>query len=78
MGLKNSKLLKNKGKRLVPALSQTFSKSPSSFVEGIFPVYAKKAKGQYLYDVDGNKSLDYLMALGPVVLGYNYIIIDSR
>tara|TARA_B100001179_G_scaffold37475_1_gene24119 strand:- start:3998 stop:5287 length:1290 start_codon:yes stop_codon:yes gene_type:complete len=77
MGLKNSKLLKNKGKRFLPALSQTFSKSPSSFVEGIFPVYAKKAKGQYLYDVDGNKYLDYLMALGPVVLGYNYPSVKS-
>jgi len=77
MILKNSKLLKNRGKKLLPALSQTFSKSPSSFVEGVFPVYAKKAKGQYLYDVDGNKYLDYLMALGPIVLGYNYPSVKS-
>ena len=77
MQLKNSKLLKKRGKFLLPALSQTFSKSPSSFVEGVFPVYAKKAKGQYLYDVDRNKYIDYLIALGPIVLGYNYPSVKS-
>ena len=68
----NSIKLKEKGKKLLPSLSQTFSKSPSSFVEGVFPVYAERAEGCYLFDVDGNKFVDYLMALGPIVLGYNY------
>lgn len=67
-----SEELKNKGRNLLPALSQTFSKSPSSFVEGVYPVYAERAEGCYLYDVDGNKYIDYLMSLGPIVLGYNY------
>ena len=44
MDLNNSKLLKKNGQKLLPSLSQTFSKSPSSFVEGVFPVYAKKAQ----------------------------------
>ena len=77
MDLTNSKLLKKRGQKLLPSLSQTFSKSPSSFVEGVFPVYAKKAKGQYLYDVDGNRYIDYLMGLGPIVLGYNYPSVKS-
>lgn len=64
--------LKHKGKQLLPALAQTFSKSPSSFVENVYPVYAEKASGCYMYDVDGNKYVDYLMSLGPIVLGYNY------
>lgn len=72
LDIPKSKSLKEKGKSLLPALSQTFSKSPSSFVEGIYPVYAEKADGCYLYDVDGNKYTDYLMALGPIVLGYSY------
>ena len=53
-------------------LAQTFSKSPSSFVEGVYPVYADHGEGCYIFDVDKNKYIDYLMALGPIVLGYNY------
>jgi len=70
--ISKSNELKSKGKSLIPALSQTFSKSPSSFVEGVFPVYVEKADGCFIFDVDGNRYLDYLMALGPIVLGYNY------
>ena len=31
----------------------------------------EKAKGAYLYDVDGNKYYDFLQAGGPVILGSN-------
>lgn len=72
MDISKSNFLKSKALSLLPALSQTFSKSPSSFVEGIFPVYADRADGCHIFDVDGNKYVDYLMALGPIVLGYNY------
>ncbi len=64
--------LKIRGSKLLPSLAQTFSKSPSSFVEGVYPVYAEKADGCNIFDVDNNKFVDYLMSLGPVVLGYNY------
>ena len=77
LNIAKSNELKFKGRSLLPALSQTFSKSPSSFVEGIYPVYAEKAQGCHLYDVDGNEYIDYLMALGPIVLGYNYPAINE-
>jgi len=69
--------LKSKGAKLLPSLAQTFSKSPSSFVEGIYPVYAEKADGCHFLDVDNNKYIDYLMALGPIVLGYNYESVNN-
>ena len=72
MNISNSNSLKEKGKTLLPSLAQTFSKSPSSFVEGVYPVYADHGEGCYIFDVDKNKYIDYLMALGPIVLGYNY------
>ena len=34
------------------------------------PFIVKHAKGAYLYDVDGNKYLDYLQAFGPAILGH--------
>lgn len=37
-----------------------------------FPVVFTKAEGAYLYDLDGNKYVDFLQAGGPTVLGSNY------
>lgn len=35
-----------------------------------YPFYAAKAKGSYIWDVDGNRFIDYMCAYGPNVLGY--------
>ena len=35
-----------------------------------WPFFAEKAKGTYIWDVDGNKFIDYMCAYGPNVLGY--------
>ncbi|MDR1905604.1 MAG: aminotransferase class III-fold pyridoxal phosphate-dependent enzyme [Clostridiales bacterium] len=37
-----------------------------------FPLCFEKAEGAYLYDVDGNKYIDFLQAGGPTILGSNY------
>ncbi len=37
-----------------------------------FPIAIEKAEGAYMYDVDGNKYVDFLQAGGPTVLGSNY------
>ncbi|WP_310991290.1 glutamate-1-semialdehyde 2,1-aminomutase [Aequorivita marina] len=34
------------------------------------PVFVEKAKGAYLYDVDGNKYIDYINSWGPMILGH--------
>jgi glutamate-1-semialdehyde 2,1-aminomutase len=34
------------------------------------PFYVKKAKGAYLYDVDGNEYLDYVSSWGAIILGH--------
>lgn len=36
------------------------------------PVFMKKAKGAYLYDVDGNTYIDYIASWGPMILGHAY------
>jgi glutamate-1-semialdehyde 2,1-aminomutase len=38
--------------------------------------YVEKAKGAYLWDVDGNKYIDYRMAFGPIILGHAYDEVD--
>ncbi len=45
--------------------------------EGITP-YVQKAKGAYLWDVDGNQYIDYRMAFGPIILGHAYDEVDAK
>jgi len=64
--------LKARAVRLIPSCTQTFSKGPTQFVQGIAPVFIKRGQGSHVWDVDGNEYIDYPMALGPVILGHNY------
>lgn len=34
------------------------------------PLFISKASGAYLYDVDGNKYIDYIASWGPMILGH--------
>lgn len=34
------------------------------------PIFIEKAKGSHLYDVDGNKYIDYICSWGPMILGH--------
>ena len=42
-----------------------------------FPFYASRAQGSYLWDLDGNRFIDYMGAYGPNVLGYNDPDVDE-
>lgn len=43
-----------------------------------FPLAMTKADGPYLWDVDGNRYIDFLQAGGPTVLGSNYRPVQER
>jgi glutamate-1-semialdehyde 2,1-aminomutase len=34
------------------------------------PIFIRKAQGAYLYDVDGNRYIDYIASWGPMILGH--------
>ncbi|GGD54409.1 glutamate-1-semialdehyde 2,1-aminomutase [Muriicola marianensis] len=36
------------------------------------PVFVKEAKGAYIYDVDGNRLIDYISSWGPLILGHAF------
>jgi|SRR5579883_238258 glutamate-1-semialdehyde 2,1-aminomutase len=36
------------------------------------PIFIERAEGAYLYDVDGNRYLDYIQSWGPMILGHAY------
>jgi len=41
-------------------------------------LYMDKAKGAYLWDVDGNRYIDYRLAYGPIILGHSYDEVDAK
>jgi len=43
-----------------------------------FPLNIARADGAYLWDVDGNRYIDFLQAGGPTVLGSNYAPVRER
>jgi glutamate-1-semialdehyde 2,1-aminomutase len=44
--------------------------------EGITP-YVQKARGGHLWDVDGNRYIDYRLGFGPVILGHAFPEVDA-
>ena len=58
--------------RLVPEQTMTFAKAAHNYPSVWAPRYVKAASGCEVVDVDDNRFIDYTMALGPVILGYNY------
>ena len=58
-------------KKIVPLGSHTLSKSTMQWSVGAVPLYLESAKGCEVTDMDGNRYIDYGMALGPFILGYS-------
>jgi glutamate-1-semialdehyde 2,1-aminomutase/spore coat polysaccharide biosynthesis protein SpsF len=56
--------------KVIPTGANTFSKSHLQFPAEGSPLYASHGDGAYIFDVDGNRYVDLVNALLPVVLGY--------
>jgi glutamate-1-semialdehyde 2,1-aminomutase len=41
-------------------------------------LYMDKAKGAYLWDVDGKRYIDYRLAFGPIILGHSFDEVDAK
>lgn len=69
MDFKNSEYLQTLSDEYILGGVNSPSRSYKA-VGGGAPVVMKKGKGAYLYDVDGNKFIDYLQAYGPIITGH--------
>ena len=56
-----------KAKKLIPAGVESNVRFFSPY-----PFYVMKAQGAYIYDIDGNKIIDYALGYGPMILGHNH------
>jgi glutamate-1-semialdehyde aminotransferase len=67
-----SNRLWERARRVIPGGTQTLSKAPSQFVDGVSPKFLTAGHGSHVWDADGNEYVDWPMALGPILLGYDY------
>jgi glutamate-1-semialdehyde-2,1-aminomutase len=73
---RSSELL-GRARELIPGASQTLSKGPTQWVQGVAPSYLERGRGAHVWDVDGNRYLDFPMALGPIILGHCHPAVDA-
>ena len=66
-----------KAKKIIPLGAQTFSKSSLVYPKKYFPLFSSKAKGCEIWDLDGNKYIDLINGLLPVILGYQDSDVDK-
>ena len=66
---RRNKIIFKEYSKINPWASQTFSKS-HYMLPGKDLTFAKRAKGSLIYDVDGNRYIDLINSLLPVILGY--------
>ena len=62
---------------LIPGRTQLISRRASQFASGVNPVYADHAKGSRFVDVDGNEYIDWVNAVGAVILGHADEVVDQ-
>ena len=70
--------LYKKAKKIIPGGNMLLSKRPEMFLPENWPSYFSKAKGCYVWDLDGNKFTDMsIMGIGTNSLGYGNDFIDN-
>jgi glutamate-1-semialdehyde aminotransferase len=74
--ISGSQALWQRSRGLIPAGTQTLAKGPTQYVDGVAPKYLVRGQGARVWDVDGNEFIDMTMAVGPLVLGYQYPAVD--
>jgi glutamate-1-semialdehyde aminotransferase len=70
-------MLYARARRVILGGTQTISKQPERYDAERFPTYIERGYGCRLRDVDGNEYVDFVMALGPIVLGYCHPAVDA-
>lgn len=68
-----SEVLFEKAKKLLPGGVNSPVRAYRAV--GMTPRFIEKADGAYIWDVDGNRYIDYVCSWGPMILGHNHPLI---
>lgn len=66
-----SEAMLKRAEKSIPLGTQTFSKSKTQFPYGVSPYFIERGEGSKVWDVDGNKYIDFINGLAAITLGYN-------
>ncbi len=74
----NGQKLWAEAKKIIPPGSMLLSKNPEMFLQNNSPAYFTKAKGCFIWDLDGKKYIDFCyMGVGTNLLGYSNSRVDT-
>lgn len=78
--IKNSLRLYKKALEVLPAGVSSNARIWKAVCPAFMPcsIFVKKARGSKIWDVDGNKYIDYRLGFGPVILGHSHPIIRHK
>ena len=62
---------------LIPGWTQLISRRADQFAHGASPIYAQRAKGSRFIDVDENEYIDWVSAVGAIILGHADEVVDA-
>ncbi|MEM2961236.1 MAG: aminotransferase class III-fold pyridoxal phosphate-dependent enzyme [Candidatus Bathyarchaeia archaeon] len=80
MEFENSDMLYEKAKKVTPDGTHSWARNYAligryegrpEFPEINYPKFIKEARGAYIYDCDGHEFIDFMLALGAVILGHS-------
>jgi glutamate-1-semialdehyde 2,1-aminomutase len=66
-----------KAERVTPGASQTMSKGPRRYPVGAHPAFLSKGLGSIVWDLDGNRFIDWSCGLAAITLGYGHPEVDG-
>jgi glutamate-1-semialdehyde 2,1-aminomutase len=72
-----SRELYQRAGELIPGWTQLISRRADQFARGVSPIYAQRAKGARFIDVDENEYIDWVNAVGAVILGHADDVVDA-
>jgi glutamate-1-semialdehyde 2,1-aminomutase len=76
-GIKESNNLYERAKKVIASGTNTFSRAPGVFPDGVSPKFLERQFGCHTWDVDGNEYIDMVMGCGPVTIGHNHPDINN-
>jgi glutamate-1-semialdehyde aminotransferase len=76
-GVRKSMQLYQRALEIIPGGTQLISRRPTRFAYGVSPVYAERAKGARIWDIDGNEYIDWVSGIGAIILGYCDEVVDE-
>lgn len=72
----SAKLFERAGESIF-SLVQLYDEGSGDHVSGNYPKFIDRGKDAHIWDVDGNRYIDFDMGLGPVILGYCYEAVNK-